>query len=249
MVVRQNGELLQSSEELRKARDRAEDASQMKTQFIQNITHEVRTPLNAIVGFSQVLVEFYQESETEEFASLITVNSSYLLRLFNDVLELSNIDQVEHLPYDVVDTINSSCNAAIDGTKSFVKSEVELIFHPSEDDMRIYTNPSYVTLILDYLLHNAAKFTESGSIILDTVVSPSEGVIRYSVTDTGIGIPTGQQEIVCERFKKLKNFSQGSVLGLSIARVMATKLGGTLYVDAEYTGGCRLVLTLPFVPV
>lgn len=248
VVVRQNSELLQSSEELRKAKDRAEDASQMKTQFIQNITHEVRTPLNAIVGFSQVLVEFYQESETEEFASLITVNSSYLLRLFNDVLELSNIDQVEYLPYDVVDNINSSCTSAIDGAKSFVKSEVELTFHPSENEMRIYTNPSYVTLILDYLLHNAAKFTQSGSIILDYAISPSEGVIQYSVTDTGIGIPVGQQEIVFERFKKLDNFSQGSGLGLSIARAMATKLGGTLCIDTEYTAGCRFVLTLPFIP-
>lgn len=248
VVVRQNSELLQSSEELRKARDRAEDASRMKTQFIQNITHEVRTPLNAIVGFSQVLVEFYQESETEEFASLITVNSSYLLRLFNDVLELSNIDQVDHLPYDTIDTINSGCNAAIDGVKTFVKDEVELIFRPSEDDMRIYTNPSHVTLILDYLLHNAAKFTQSGSIVLDYVVSPSEGVIRYSVTDTGIGIPADQQEEVFERFKKLDNFSQGSGLGLSIAHAMAVKLGGTLCIDAEYTAGCRFVLTLPFIP-
>ena len=195
-----------------------------------------------------MLVEFYQESETEEFASLITVNSSYLLRLFNDVLELSNIDQIEHLPYDVVDNINSSCNSAIDGAKSFVKSEVELIFHPSEDEVRIYTNPSYVTLILDYLLHNAAKFTQSGSITLDYVISPSEGVIRYSVTDTGIGIPVDQQKIVFERFKKLDNFSQGSGLGLSIACAMATKLGGTLCIDAEYTAGCRFVLTLPFIP-
>lgn len=248
VVEQQNNALLQSSEELRVAKDRAEEASCMKTDFIQNITHEVRTPLNSIVGFSQILAESYSDPETEEFASLITVNSNYLLRLFDDVLELSNTDQVESLPYNVVDDINASCLTAIKVVEPFVQGGVEFVFHPSEESMRILTNPSYVALILGSLLHNAAKFTSAGSITLDYSVSLSEGNIRYSVTDTGIGIPIDQCEAVFDRFKKLDSFTQGSGLGLSVARAIATKLGGALTVDTEYTVGARLVLILPFIP-
>lgn len=248
MVERQNETLLETSEELRKAKNRAEEASCMKTDFIQNITHEVRTPLNSIVGFSQILVECFEESEAEEFASLITINSNHLLRLFDDVLELSNADQVEALPYDVVDTIQSSCRAAIKNMEPFAKEEVELIFQPSENDLRIHTNPALVTLILNYLLHNATKFTTAGSIVLDYTVVPSEGIIRYSVTDTGIGIPADQCEAVFDRFKKLDTFTQGSGLGLAVSRTIATKLSGSLYVDTQYTAGARFVLTLPFIP-
>ena len=221
----------------------------MKTHFIQNITHEVRTPLNAIVGFSQVLVEFYQKPETEEYASLITVNSNYLLRLFNDVLELSNIDQIDKLSYDTIADINMSCYDAINESKPFVKEGVELLFHPAEESKQIHTNNTYVKQILDNLLHNAAKFTTAGGITLEYTISPSEGVIRYFVTDTGIGIPLDQQETVFDRFKKLDYFAQGSGLGLSVARAIATKLGGTLCIDPEYTTGCRFVLTLPYIPV
>lgn len=247
LAEQQNDALLKSSEELKKARDKAEEASLMKTDFIQNITHEVRTPLNAIVGFSQVLVESYSEPETEEFASLITMNSSNLLRLFDDVLELSNADRTEQLPYDVIEDINSSCRAAIKKAESLMPDGVELIFHPSEENLRIKTNPPYVRLILHYLLHNAAKFTQEGSVTLQYAVSLSEGVIRYSVTDTGVDIPTDQCEVIFERFKKLDTFTQGSGLGLPVARAIATKLGGTLCVDTEYTGGARFVLTLPLI--
>lgn len=248
VVERQNDALLQSSEELRVAKDRAEEASCMKTDFIQNITHEVRTPLNSIVGFSQILAESNSDPETEEFASLITVNSNYLLRLFDDVLELANADQAERFPYDIVDDINTGCWLAIEDAKSFVKDGVDLIFCPSEERLHIITNPSYVKLILGSLLHNAAKFTLTGSITLDYSVSLSEGIVRYSVTDTGIGIPVDQCEAVFDRFRKLDSFTQGSGLGLSMARAIAIKLGGALVVDMEYTIGARLVLTLPFIP-
>lgn len=248
VVIRQNDELRQSSERLQVAKEQAEDASRMKTHFIQNITHEVRTPLNSIVGFSQVLVEFYKEPETEEYASLITVNSNYLLRLFNDILELSNIDQIDSIPLDMVDNINTGCQNAISEARSFAKEGQEIVFHPAPEDVRIKTSPANVAQILNNLLHNATKFTEAGSITLETNVVPSEGVIRYTVTDTGNGIPTDKQEMVFERFKKLDYFTQGSGLGLSVSRAVATKLGGTLTIDPEYTSGCRFVLTLPYVP-
>lgn len=249
VVERQNNELLQSSEELRIAKEHAEAASQMKSDFIQNITHEVRTPLNSIVGFSQILVETYRkpDSDMEDFASLITENSNYLLRLFDNVLELANADQLEQLAYDTVDDINTACRLAIEEVEPFVQHGVDLIFHPSEEYLPIATNPFYVKMILGSLLHNATKFTQAGNITLDYVISASEGTIRYSVTDTGIGIPADQCDFIFERFSKLDSFTQGSGLGLSVARTIAIKLGGDLSVDAEYTNGARFVLTLPFI--
>lgn len=249
MVLQQNQELLQNSEALRKARDQAEEASRLKSHFIQNITHEVRTPLNAIVGFSQVLVEYYEKPETQEYTSLITVNSNYLLRLFNDVLELSNVDQIAQLPYDIPDSIHSCCQAAVGEFQGSQQKEVELCYHATEAEREIYTNPTQVAKILSNLLHNSIKFTKEGCIRVECVVFGIEGVIRYSVTDTGTGIPLQQQEEVFERFKKLDYFEQGSGLGLSVARAIAGKMGGALQVDSAYTTGCRIVLTLPFVPV
>lgn len=100
--------------------------------------------------------------------------------------------------------------------------------------------------MLSHLLHNAVKFTEHGSISLSYVVLREERLLRFTVTDTGPGIPAGMHEEVFERFVKLDAFSQGSGLGLPVCRVIADKLGGRLYVDPEYRDGCRMIFEIPF---
>ncbi|ERI84713.1 ATPase/histidine kinase/DNA gyrase B/HSP90 domain protein [Bacteroides pyogenes F0041] len=243
-----NEELIISREEVRKARDRAEAESRMKTTFIQSMSHEIRTPLNSIVGFSEVLSDRYKEdTETTEFAEIIKSNSQELLRLITDVLALSELDQHEKLPSDIKTDINITCLQAIDTASACKDKEITVSFRPIRNELVILSNPDRVTQLLTGLMHNAVKFTNHGNIDISYTESEEKKQLQIHITDTGIGIPIEKQEEVFERFYKVNPFSQGTGLGLSICRNIAEKLGGSLQVDSSYTGGCRMVLTLPLV--
>ncbi len=245
-IYKLNTKLKNSEAELRIAKEKAEKTSLMKSAFINNMSHEIRTPLNSIVGFSQVLSELNADKpELKEYSDIIDKGSSDLLRLIDDVLSLSSIDQEDEIPYNIPDDINNACNESINAVSSNIKPEVELAFVPSRHDLIIQTNPIKVTQILTQLLHNATKFTEHGKIELSYEIVNKQ--IIYSITDTGIGIPEEEQEHVFERFVKLNSFSQGTGLGLSLCRLIAEKIGGCLTIDKEYKSGCRFLLVLPFI--
>lgn len=245
-----NEELTVSREELRKARDIAEANSRMKTTFIQSMTHEIRTPLNSIIGFSQVLSDHYSNSpETQEFVNIIKSNSNDLFRLVTDVLTLSELDQYDELPANTETDINTVCQLAYEVAKDNRQPGVEVLLEPEREYLFISSNPQRVSQALNNLAHNAAKFTTSGSIRIAYSVLEAEKKLEITVTDTGIGIPEEQQDVVFSRFYKANSFTQGTGLGLPISRGIVEKLGGSLRIDASYTGGCRMVLTLPLVYV
>lgn len=249
-VTQQNNELKKVGKELHIAKEHAEKASMMKTTFIQNMSHEIRTPLNSIVGFSQILSSYFNNNdETKEFASIIETNSTNLLRLVNDVLEISYLDESEELPYNIIENINNACQNSIEQALPFVKEGVRLEFRPACDNLIIQTNPERVSEILTQLLLNATKFTDHGSIILNYIIVEEAQLIKYYITDTGRGIPKEKQNYVFERFAKLNDFSQGTGLGLPICKVIVEKMGGNLFIDKEYTEGCRFILTLPLIRI
>ena len=120
-----------------------------------------------------------------------------------------------------------------------------MIFEPSSADPVVHTNLKRVMQIIQHLLLNAAKFTVEGEIILTYDCLIPQRLMRFTVTDTGPGIPLADQETVFERFVKLDTFSQGTGLGLPACRLTAVKLGGRLWVDPAYTDGCRMILEVP----
>lgn len=247
LIKAQNSHLVAAGEELRLAKESAERASRMKSDFIQNMSHEVRTLLNSVVGFSQVLAsKFRDDPAAAEYASIIVSSSMSLLRLVDDVLNVAYLDQAEELPRTDCTAMNDNCHDCVSKTLSQVRPGVTMIFEPSTDDPVVHTNLKRVMQVLQHLLHNAAKFTVEGEIILTYDCLVAERLMRFTVTDTGPGIPSAEQEAVFERFVKLDAFSQGTGLGLPVCRMTALKLGGSLRIDASYTDGCRMILEVPF---
>lgn len=232
---------------LRRAKDAEQSASRMKTEFIQNMSHEIRTPLNSIVGFSQILSNKISEEdeESKEYTTIIEQGSNHLLQLVDNVLELSSLDSGTTIPTETQIELNELCLQWIECAKSLVKPQVFLSYQPEQSELYLYTNPVRLGQIILHLLHNAAKFTEEGSIALSWRILSKQKQIMICITDTGIGIPQDKQDFVFERFAKLDTFSKGTGLGLALSRLIAKKMGGSLTIDSTYTTGSRFILILP----
>ena len=213
--------LVESERQLRTAKEIAEHANQMKSTFIANISHEVRTPLNAIVGFSELLASSeYSEEEKIRFAGEVNHSSELLLNLVNDVLDLSRLEsgkiKFSVKPNDLV----ACCQRALDSIRHRVKPGVRLTFTPSIESYTLNTDALRLQQLLTNLLSNAAKFTSEGEINLSFTVDEGKEEVRFSVTDTGCGIPEDKCEKIFERFEKLDDFIQGTGLGLSVCQII-----------------------------
>ena len=233
---------------LQAAKDEAEKANNMKNIFVQNMSHEVRTPLNAIVGFSQLLglpSEFVSDEERTEYSKYISNNSEMLTMLVNDILSLASMDNGNYNIEERLCHVNEVCNKALVTVMARVVPDVKLYMTSEVDeDYAISTDPNRVQQILINYLTNACKHTEKGEIHLHCSLSENPGCITFSVTDTGTGIPADKAEEIFERFTKLNEFVQGTGLGLNICRTLAEKLGGKVMLDTSYTEGARFLLIL-----
>lgn len=238
--------LIESEKNLRIAKDKAEEASQAKTTFIANISHEVRTPLNAIVGFASLLSDpACTEDEKTEFSSIISNNTELLLNLVNDVLCLSQIE-AGNLSFTIrtVELVDC-CRNAMDTIRHRIVDGVSLTFTPETPSFLLNTDPLRLQQLLVNLLVNAAKFTEAGEINLSFHIDSKENKVDIIVTDTGCGIPQDKITQIFKRFEKVDEYKQGTGLGLSICQAIANALGGTIRVDSAYTQGARFIFTHP----
>ena len=236
--------------ELTAANRKAEIANAAKTRFVQNMSHEVRTPLNAIVGFSQLLSlpdDSLTPEEKQEFSNHIMNNTKILIMLLEDILNTTDMDKGEYkITYDEGE-VHFMCRAAISSSEHRLHSGVEMFYEPeSEEPFTFRTDPQRVQQILINLLTNACKHTSKGKIVLASSLTAKPGYVTFSVTDTGPGVPADQAEAIFDRFTKLNNFVQGTGLGLSICREIATLMGAYVYLDTTYTGGgARFVFEVP----
>lgn len=249
MIIDERDALKRTQKELIEARDKAKAADRIKSDFVNNMSHEIRTPLEAIVEYSGLIADCADNDKREyikRFADVITLNSDLLLTLVNDVLDLPSLENAKVSVHITQSSIQKICNVALDNVKRHLKPDIRLVFvNEGEADASIMTDPHRVEQVLLNLLMNAAKFTEKGSIILKYAFSENRDNVTFTVTDTGIGIPRGKEEIIFSRFEKLNSSSQGNGLGLYISRLLAGLLKGSLRLDADYRKGARFIFTIP----
>ena len=245
MLRKQRQEIALSTQKLEHLRTNAENATSAKSIFLSNMSHEIRTPLNALSGFSSLLTEENLDNETRRQCNeVILQNSELLLKLINDVIDLSSLEfgkiQFCINKYNVVNI----CRNVIDTVSKIKQTQAAICFITELESMDIETDDARLQQVLINLLINATKFTSQGSFILE-LRKQSEQELLFSVTDTGCGIPKEKQAAIFRRFEKLNENAQGSGLGLSICQLIIEHIGGKIWIDSDYTGGSRFFFTHP----
>ena len=229
---------------LTEARNHAEESDRLKSAFLANISHEVRTPLNSIVGFSEVLPMVRSEEERDKLLKLIKQNNAHLLRLFDDMVNMSKLEagnetiQKEYfdlntLLADVADRYN------VHAAAKDLKLEVKTL----ADGPTLYTDRNRLGEIMNQYVNNAIKFTEKGSVTIGYDVK--DNTLRLWVRDTGIGIPAEHcDEHLFERFVKVNDFVPGTGLGLSICRSLAQSIDARVGMESKYGEGSQFWVEL-----
>lgn len=243
-----------ANEELRIANERAKVSSKMKSEFIRNITHEIRTPLNIVSGFTQILTSpdmNLPQEEKKDILERVTENTDRITKLVDRMLELSDVSSEAVIERNDQIDVHELVSQAIDLSKIALhtrpgnpQSNVTFEFpdNVATSAVTLLTNKRYAVPTLSQLLENALKFTSEGSITLRMMYTDDH--IRFSVEDTGIGVPADQTEQIFEEFVQLNSFTEGTGIGLTVARSIARRMGGDLWLDTSYSPGARFVLEL-----
>ncbi len=239
-------ELEVSESALREAKDRAEESSRLKSAFLANMSHEIRTPLNAIVGFSDVLsAGGASEEEQRGYFEIIRTNSDLLLRLINDILDVSRLEADRVILSLESCNVVQICQQVVASVAQARRSTNQFLFECEREVVEMRTDVQRLQQVVINLLSNADKFTKEGTITLKLEPDTARNVAVFSVTDTGCGIPLDKQKRVFERFEKLNEYVQGTGLGLSICKLTVEKWGGEIWIDPAYTDGARFIFTHP----
>lgn len=240
--------------------DQALESSRMKTDFIQQISHEIRTPLNILSGFTQVLTSGMEldEATQQEVTKGIVDNTERITSLVNKMLELAEAGSDNPLERnDQVLAIQIAAQATEDsGISQATHLDFDLDLTPEAETVMLTTALAPATRVLTLLLDNAMKFThpaeaaggvsavkEKAHAVLRVAVD--DGMVVFTVEDTGIGVPSEEAERIFDEFVQLDRYYDGTGIGLTVARSLARRLGGDIKLDTDYTAGARFVYTLP----
>ena len=223
-------------------------AERLKSTFIANMSHEVRTPLNAIIGFSGLMVTATSEEEKKMYYDIITENNERLLRLVNDIFDLSQIEAgaatFEFSEFDANDLLREL--EGIYKMKLSDKPSVQLICESHLTPIMMNSERQRIIQVLSNLLHNSMKFTNTGEIRFGCRMEGTNEVHFY-VSDTGVGIPKEEQKTIFSHFTKLDREMQGIGLGLTLSRTIIRELDGRGGLESEVGKGSTFWFVLPLV--
>ena len=234
-------------EELRQAKLLAEQSDKLKSAFLANMSHEIRTPLNAIVGFSDLLMNSEEQGDKEEYMQIINTNNELLLKLINDILDLSKLESGSvELKYEEFDLAEYFDSMASSMKQRVTNPKVQLVAVNPYSVCRVRLDKNRVAQVVTNYVTNAIKYTPQGTIEMGYEVV--DAGIRLYVRDTGIGIPEEKKRKVFHRFEKLDEFAQGTGLGLSICKAITESMGGSVGFESEYSRGSLFWAVLPCDP-
>ena len=240
--------MLRMNRHLARAKRAAEESNRMKGIFIRNITHEINTPLNSIVGFAELAAAPDADDEKRQsYIEIIRENSGYLQKLVDDVLYIAGLESSDPPPALGPVDINVCCMQCIQTVRDYSLRKLDIRFEPECAQLPVNTSCLLLSKALTELLRNAARFAPDGRITLAYTLISYKKRIAFTVTDRGPGIPTAEAGRIFDRFVKLAPFSQGMGLGLAVCRLIAGALGGGVELDTSYTEGARFTLTIPIV--
>ncbi|HAQ20080.1 MAG TPA: PAS domain-containing sensor histidine kinase, partial [Prolixibacteraceae bacterium] len=233
------------------AKERAEESDRLKSSFLANMSHEVRTPLNCIIGFSELLADQYFEKEDkDEFIQLIITNGNNLLTIISDIMDISKLESSEiaiHKKQINVQNFFSTFKEQFAVEAKAKKLKFKLTFPDNNEETIIFADADRCRQIFNNLISNAIKFTSNGEIEIG--YQPKGRMVEFYVKDTGIGIPAEYHNIIFERFRqveseKTRNYG-GNGLGLAISKNLVELMGGKIWIESESGKGSAFYFTLP----
>ena len=233
--------------QLQNAYEHALESDKMKRAFIKNVSHQIRTPLNIISGFTQLMTNPDVQPDIEQrnkHARMIVKNTQLITSLVDEIMELSENESTTSIDKnDMVKVHDLLSTLQIENSED-LSEKIEIVTDCQlDDDFAILSNAVVLKRVMNIVIENAKKYTSEGTITLGAVADEQQLVL--SVADTGLGISEADAERIFERFVKLDDFKEGLGLGLSLCRVLVKRLGGNVSLDTSYQHGARFVITLP----
>ncbi len=243
----------ETEQELKKAKEHAEESDRLKSAFLANMSHEIRTPLNSIIGFSELLDDADFEAEQKKvFIHQIISNGNNLLNIISDIMDISKMESgeitIRKSKVDVkqfLDEIRSMHIFKLDEKKLLF--EIECLYSETNADIFVLADKERLQQIINNLISNALKFTSEGYIRIGC--RQTDEMVEFHVKDTGIGIPPDYHHKVFDRFRQVEaSYTRkfgGNGLGLAISKNLVELMGGKIWVESEMGKGSTFYFTLP----